>query len=94
MVYFRAPNGTFAESEKEAIVAQVNSEGSLLPVLDGEKRQSLAQTGINDLLAPFGMKLSGDTPRIVNRGAIAKAGEINRADRQVAYDGGREILVR
>ena len=43
------------------------------------KRQSLAKTGINDILAPFGMKLSGDTPRIVNTGAIAKAGEINRA---------------
>ena len=38
------------------------------------------------------MKLSGDTPRIVNTGAIAKAGEINRADREVPYDGGREIF--
>jgi len=38
------------------------------------------------------MKLSGDTPRIGNTGAIAKAGEINRADRQVPYDGGREIF--
>ena len=73
LVYFRAPNGTFTDSEKE-------------------KRQSLAKTGINDILAPFGMRLSGDTPRIVNTGAIAKAGEINRADRQVPYDGGREIF--
>ena len=37
------------------------------------------------------MKLTGDTPRIANTGAIAKAGEINRGDRQVPYDGGREI---
>lgn len=92
LVYFRAPNGTFTESEKAAIVAHVNSGGSLLLVLDEEKRQSLAKTGVNDILAPFGMKLSGDTPRIVNTGAIAKAGEINRADRQVPYDGGREIF--
>jgi hypothetical protein len=91
LVYFRAPNGTFTESEKEAIVAHLNSGGSLLLVMDEEKRQSLAKTGVNDILAPFGMKLSGDTPRIVNTGAIAKAGEINRADRQVPYDGGREI---
>jgi len=63
-----------------------------LLVLDEEKRQSLAKTGVNDILAPFGMKLSGDTPRIVNTGAIAKAGEINRADRQVPYDGGCEIF--
>ena len=92
LVYFRAPNGTFTESEKAAIVAHVNSGGSVLLVLDEEKRQSLAKTGVNDILAPFGMKLSGDTPRIVNTGAIAKAGEINRADRQVPYDGGREIV--
>src|SRR5437763_6454284 len=92
LVYFRAPNGTFTESEKAAIVAHVNQGGSLLLVLDEEKRQSLAKTGVNDILAPFGMRLSGDTPRIVNTGAIAKAGEINRADRQVPYDGGREIF--
>ena len=92
LVYFRAPNGTFTESEKAAIVAYVNKGGSLLLVLDEEKRQSLAKTGVNDILAPFGMKLSGDTPRIVNTGAIAKAGEINRADREVPYDGGREIF--
>src|SRR5262249_52456541 len=92
LVYFRAPNQTFTESEKAAIVAHVKGGGSLLLVLDEEKRQSLAKTGVNDLLAPFGMKLSGDTPRIVNTGAIAKAGEINRADRQVPYDGGREII--
>ncbi|HXK07061.1 MAG TPA: hypothetical protein VMS37_31990 [Verrucomicrobiae bacterium] len=92
MVYFRAPNGTFTESEKAAIVAHVNQGGSLLLILDEEKRQSLSKTGVNDILARFGMKLSGDTPRIVNTGAIAKAGEINRADRQVPYDGGREIF--
>jgi hypothetical protein len=91
LVYFRAPSGTFTESEKAAIVAFVKSGGSLLLVLDEEKRQSLEKTGVNDMLAPFGMKLSGDTPRIVNTGAIAKAGEINRADREVPYDGGREI---
>jgi hypothetical protein len=44
-----------------------------LLVLD-EKRQSLAKTGVNDILALFGMKSSGDTPRIVNTGAIARAG--------------------
>lgn len=92
LVYFRAPNGAFAESEKAAVVAFVQKGGSLLLVLDEEQRQNLAKTGVNDILAPFGMKLSGDTPRIVNTGAIAKAGEINRADRQVPYDGGREIM--
>src|SRR5215472_15004439 len=43
LVYFRAPNGTFTESEKTAIVAYANQGGSLLLVLDEEKRQSLAK---------------------------------------------------
>ncbi len=37
LVYFRAPTGTFTESEKAAIVARVKSRGSLLLVLDEEK---------------------------------------------------------
>jgi hypothetical protein len=37
LVYFRAPTGTFTESEKAAIVARVKSGGSLLLVLDEEK---------------------------------------------------------
>jgi len=89
---FRCPLDGRPRYALAPIVAHVNSGKSLLLVLDEEKRQSLAKTGVNDILAPFGMKLSGDTPRIVNTGAIAKAGEINRADRQVPYDGGREIF--
>ena len=92
LVYLRAPNRTFTESEKAAIVGFVKNGGSLLLVLDEEQRQSLAKTGVNDLIAPFGMKLSGDTPHIPNTGAVAKAGEINRQDREVPYDGGREVL--
>jgi hypothetical protein len=92
LVYLRAPNGTFKEPEKTAIVQFVKNGGSLLLVLDEEKRQSLAKTGVNDIIAPFGMKLTGDTPQIDNVGAIAKAGEINQADREIPYDGGRAVI--
>ena len=92
LLYLRAPNRAFADSEKESIVSFVRSGGSLLLVLDEEQRQKLAVVGANDFLAPFGMRLTGDTPRIPNTGAIAKAGEIHRADRQIPYDGGREVV--
>ena len=36
LVCFRAPNGTFTESEKAAIVGHISSGGSLLLVLDEE----------------------------------------------------------
>ena len=74
LLYLRAPNRAFADSEKESIVSFVRSGGSLLLVLDEEQRQKLAVVGANDFLAPFGMRLTGDTPRIPNTGAIAKAG--------------------
>jgi hypothetical protein len=92
LVYLRAPNKAFRESEKQAITSFVKLGGSLLVVLDEEERQKLAVVGINDVIEPFGLKLSGDTPHIVNTGAIAKAGEINKADREIPYDGGRQVF--
>ena len=89
ILYLRAPSKAFVPEEREAIVNFVNHGGSLLVVLDEEKRQSLAVTHINDFLAPFGLHYTLDTPYLPNPGAIAKAGEINRADREIPYDGGR-----
>ena len=87
----RAPSQEFTTAEAEAIVQFVNSGGSLLLVLDEEKRQSLEKTRANDIIAPFGMRLTSDTEYLPNTGAIAKAGEINRADRELPYDGGRAV---
>ena len=92
LVYLRAPNKAFQNFEKQAIVSFVKAGGSLLIVLDEEARQRLSVVGVNDVIEPFGIKLSGDTPRIVNAGAIAKAGAINKADREIPYDGGREVF--
>jgi hypothetical protein len=92
LVYLRAPNKAFQESEKQAIISFVRGGGSLLLVLDEEERQKLALVGVNDVIEPFGLRLSGDTPRIPNTGAVAKAGEINKADRAIPYDGGRQVF--
>ena len=92
LIYLRAPNQAFRDSEKQAIVSFVKAGGSLLLVLDEEERQKLAVVGVNDIIEPFGLKLSGDTPHIVNTGAIARAGEINKASREIPYDGGRQVF--
>jgi hypothetical protein len=91
VLYLRAPSIAFSKVEKEAIVTFIKDGGSLLLVLDEEKRQSLATTGVNDFLGPFGIRLTPDTPYIPNPGAIAKAGEINRFNRELPYDGGRSV---
>jgi len=91
LLYLRAPSKTFTDAEKSAIVAFVRKGGSLLLVLDEKKRQNLATTGVNDVIAPFGMRLTPDTPYVSNAGATAPAGEINRANRELPYDGGRAV---
>jgi hypothetical protein len=91
LLYLRAPSGEFTASEEAAIAAFVKGGGSLLLVLDEERRQSLEKTRVNHVLASFGMKLTPDTEYLHNNGAIAKAGEINKADRQVPFSGGRAV---
>ncbi|MBZ5726100.1 MAG: DinB family protein [Acidobacteriia bacterium] len=91
LLYFRAPSKAFTEAEKAAVVGFVKKGGALLLVLDEEKRQQLSTTGVNDLISPFGMRLTPDTAYLPNAGAIALAGEINRANREIPYDGGRAV---
>lgn len=91
LLYLRAPSQPFSAAEKESIVAFVKKGGSLLLVLDEEQRQSLSKTGVNGVIAPFGMQLTPDTPYVHNCGALAKAGEINKADRELPFSGGRAV---
>jgi hypothetical protein len=91
ILYLRAPSQRFTDAEAAAIVAFVKGGGSLLLVLDEERRQSLEKTGVNSFMSPFGMKLTPDTEYLHNNGAVAKAGEINKADRQVPFSGGRAV---
>ena len=91
ILFLRAPSGEFTPAEAEAIVAFVKGGGSLLLVLDEERRQSLEKTRVNNLISPFGMRLTPDTEYLHNNGGVAKAGEINKADREVPFSGGRAV---
>ena len=87
ILYLRAPSTEFTAAEADAIVAFVKDGGSLLLVQDEERRQPLEKTRVNTFLSPFGMKLTLDTEYLHNNGAVAKAGEINKADREVPFSG-------
>ncbi|HEY0969252.1 MAG TPA: hypothetical protein VGD88_17795 [Opitutaceae bacterium] len=91
LLYLRAPSTAFSEREKAAVIEFVRKGGALLLVLDEDLRQSLAKTGVNDLIAPFGVRLTGDLPYLHNRGGLAIAGEINAANRELPYSGGRAV---
>lgn len=91
LLYLRTPLKLYSDDEKRAIVAFVRGGGSLLVVLDESRRVDLAASGVNDVIAPFGLTLTADTEYIHNGGAIAKAGDINRADRELPFSGGRAV---
>jgi hypothetical protein len=91
LLYLRTPTKLYSDDEKRAIVAFVRGGGSLLVVLDESLRVDLAASGVNDVIRPFGLSLTADTDYVHNAGAIAKAGVINRADREIPFSGGRAV---
>jgi hypothetical protein len=91
LLYLRTPTKLYSDEEKRAIVEFVRGGGSLLVVLDESRRVELAASGVNDVIAPFGLTLTADTDYVHNGGAIAKAGDIARADRELPFSGGRAV---
>lgn len=91
LLYLHAPSGEFSVQERDSIIGFVRGGGALLLVLDEERRQSLATTRVNEIVAPFGLKLTDDLPFLHNCGGLAKAGAINAVDREIPYSGGRAV---
>ena len=91
LAVLRAPLQEIKDDERAALVGFVKQGGSLLLVVDEERRTSLATTRVNALIEPFGLTLTADVPYLHNNGAIAKKGPINAADRELPYSGGRAV---
>jgi hypothetical protein len=91
VVYLRTPTKPYLDEEKKAIADFVREGGSLLVVFDEERNTSLAASGINDILGPLGFELTPDTEYLHNTGAIAKAGPLVAADRELPFSGGRAV---
>jgi hypothetical protein len=89
LLYLRTPVKPFTAAEKKAVVRFLRKGGSLLLVVDEQRRTDIASTGVNELIEPFGLRITDDTAYLHNCGGIAKAGEINAADREIPYSGGR-----
>ena len=86
-----SPTKEFQVDEKQAIMKYLTSGGSLLLIFDEERRTSLNGVGVNDIIIPFGIELTEDTPVRHNCGAIADSSEILNGKRELPYSGGRSI---
>lgn len=77
------------KSEKQAVVKFIKSGGSILIIVDQERRTPLY--GINDIISPFGIELTDDILSPHNCGAIAEKSEVCAERREIPYSGGRSV---
>jgi hypothetical protein len=91
VLVLRVPTQEIKQDEREAILDFIRKGGSMLLAFDEERRAPLDTTRVNDLIAPFGVKLTADTEYLHNNGAIAKKGIINAGDRELPFSGGRAV---
>ena len=86
-----SPVKEFGAEEIEAVVQYLKSGGSLLLIFDEERRTPLELTRVNELIRPFKMELTGNTPVPHNCGAVAEKGEACSGTRELPYSGGRSV---
>jgi hypothetical protein len=60
VLFLRVPRTQITKPEVDAIVAYVRRGGSLLLVMDEERRSSLKSTGVNEIIKPFGLAFTDD----------------------------------
>jgi hypothetical protein len=87
------PQIPFDEAAIGAVTDFVRGGGALLVITDEERRAKvkLAEMRLNDLIGPFGLKFTGDTPDPHNCGALAPAGPINPVAREIPFSSGRAV---
>jgi hypothetical protein len=92
LVEFNKSGRVFTSEEVALLCDYIDKGGALLCVLDEESRMPLLADGIQSVIAKYGLRYTPDIPYLHNCGAVAKAGVINAADRELPFSGGREIL--
>jgi hypothetical protein len=87
------PQTPFDDAAIAAIAAFVRGGGALLVITDEEARAKvkLAEMRLNEIIGPFGLKFTGDTPDPHNCGALAAAGPVNPVMREIPFSSGRAV---
>lgn len=85
------PSEPFTAAEQAAIQEFVERGGSLLVIVDDDRRQPRALEIANPLLAAFGLEFTASIPYVHNVGAVSVVGPISREKRELPYSGGRAV---
>lgn len=87
------PQTPFDDATIATVTAFVRDGGALLVVTDEERRAKvkMAEMRLNEIIRPFGLKFTDDTPDPHNCGALAAAGPVNPVAREIPFSGGRAV---
>ena len=90
LLFIHIPSAKYNPDEIKAITEYLNKGGSLFLVMDEDYWSTLKQTNVNDIISPFGIRFSGQSPDTLS-GGYTKAGFITGKSLKITYQGGRIV---
>lgn len=81
----------FTPIEVTLLIDYLKHGGAVFLLMDEESRTPLLDDGVSLITAPFGITFTKDLEYLHNCGGIAKAGVINKEDREIPFSGGRAV---
>jgi hypothetical protein len=90
LLFIHIPSAKYTAAEASAISSHVAAGGSLFLVMDQDSWSTLEQTGVNDIIRPFGVQFGGESPDS-QAGGHTKAGLVTDKPLKISYHGARTV---
>jgi hypothetical protein len=90
LLFIHIPSAKYAPGEVSAISTFIANAGSLFLVMDQDSWSTLEQTGVNDLIRPFGMQFGAESPDSL-AGGHTNAGLVTDKRLKISYHGARTV---
>jgi hypothetical protein len=90
LLFIHIPSAKYTPGEVGAITKYISGGGSLFLVMDQDSWSTLDQTGVNDLIRPFGLQFGGESPDS-QAGGHTNAGLITDTRLKISYHGARTV---
>jgi hypothetical protein len=90
LLFIHIPSAKYTPGEVGAISKYITSGGSLFLVMDQDSWSTLEQTGVNDIISPFGLQFGGESPDSQS-GGHTTPGLITEKRLKLSYHGARTV---
>jgi hypothetical protein len=90
LLFIHVPSTKYSADECEAIKQYISKGGSLFIVMEEDYWATLAQVNVNDIVKPFGITFSGDSPDRTT-GGHSKPGKVTAKKYSIPYHGARKV---